>query len=119
MLLPALGAILLLLIVSAFFSLSETALTAVSRGRMHQLEKDGSHAARDVNRLAANREQLIGAVLLGNTFINILASSVAPEIFNARLGPPPVAVTPPVMTLVILVFAEVLPKTLAITRTDR
>ena len=119
MLLPALGAILLLLIVSAFFSLSETALTAVSRGRMHQLEKDGSHAARDVNRLVANREQLIGAVLLGNTFINILASSLATEIFNARLGPRTVAVTTAVMTLVILVFAEVLPKTLAITRTDR
>jgi Mg2+/Co2+ transporter CorB len=119
MLLPALGAILLLLIVSAFFSLSETALTAVSRGRMHQLEKDGSHAARDVNRLVANREQLIGAVLLGNTFINILASSLATEIFNARLGPRTVVVTTAVMTLVILVFAEVLPKTLAITRTDR
>ena len=118
MLLPALGAILLLLIVSAFFSLSETALTAVSRGRMHQLEKDGSHAARDVNRLVANREQLIGAVLLGNTFINILASSLATEIFNARLGPRTVVVTTAVMTLVILVFAEVLPKTLAITRTD-
>ena len=119
MLLPALSAILLLLIVSAFFSLSETALTAVSRGRMHQLEKDGSRAARDVNRLVANREQMIGAILLGNTFINILASSLATEIFNARLGPRTVVVTTAVMTLVILVFAEVLPKTLAITRTDR
>jgi Mg2+/Co2+ transporter CorB len=118
MLLPALGAILLLLIVSAFFSLSETALTAVSRGRMHQLEKDGSRAARDVNRLVGDREQMIGAILLGNTFINILASSLATEIFNARLGPRTVVVTTAVMTLVILVFAEVLPKTLAITRTD-
>jgi Mg2+/Co2+ transporter CorB len=119
MLLSALGAILLLLIVSAFFSGSETALTAVSRGRMHQLEKDGSRAARDVNRLVANREQMIGAVLLGNTFINILASSLATEIFNARLGPRTVVVTTAVMTLAILVFAEVLPKTLAIARTDR
>jgi len=88
MLLPALGAILLLLIVSAFFSLAETALTAVSRGRMHQLEKDGSHAARDVNRLVANpRAVMIGAVLLGNTFNQHPGLSLATEIFNARLGP--------------------------------
>src|SRR6202021_4261208 len=105
MLLPALGAILLLLIVSAFFSLSETALTAVSRGRMHQLEKDGSHAARDVNRLVANREQLIGAVLLGTPLLNTLASSFATELFNARLGPRTVVVTTAVMTLGIMVFA--------------
>jgi len=119
MLLAALGAIFLLLIVSAFFSGSETALTAVSRGRMHQLEKDGSHAARDVNRLVANRERMIGAVLLGNTFINILASSLATQLLNARLGPRAVAVATVAMTLIILTFAEVLPKTLAIARTDR
>ena len=119
MLIPALGAIFLLLVVSAFFSLSETALTGVSRGRMHQLEQDGSRSARDVNQLMTNREQMIGAILLGNTFINILVSSLATELFTERLGPRAVAVTTAVMTLVILVFAEVLPKTLAITRTDR
>jgi Mg2+/Co2+ transporter CorB len=119
MLLTSLGIIVLLLIVSAFFSGSETALTAVSRGRMHQLEKDGSRAARDVNLLVANRERLIGALLLGNTFVNILASSLATALLEARLGPRAVAVTTGVMTLVILVFAEVLPKTLAIARTDR
>src|SRR5580692_1208837 len=119
MLLTSLGAIVLLLIVSAFFSGSETALTAVSRGRMHQLEKDGSRAARAVNRLVADRERLIGALLLGNTFINILASSLATSLLETRLGPRAVVVTTGVMTLVILVFAEVLPKTLAIARTDR
>jgi Mg2+/Co2+ transporter CorB len=118
MFIPALGVILLLLIVSAFFSLSETALTGVSRGRMHQLEKDGSRAARDVNRLIGDREQMIGAILLGNTFINILASSLATELLNARLGPRAVAVSTGLMTVIILVFAEVLPKTVAITRTD-
>ena len=70
------GIIVLLLAFSAFFSGSETALTAVSRGRMHQMEKDGSRAAALVNRLVENRERMIGAVLLGNTFINILASSL-------------------------------------------
>jgi len=119
MLLASLGAILLLLIISGFFSASETALTAVSRGRMHQLEKDGSRAARVVNLLVADRERLIGAVLLGNTFVNILASSLATSLLEAQLGPRAVAVTTIVMTLVILVFAEVLPKTLAIARTDR
>ena len=119
MLLVYLGAILLLLVFSAFFAGSETALTAVSRGRMHQLEKDGSLAARDVNRLVGNRERLIGSLLLGNTFVNILASSLATSLLEAQLGPRAVAVTTGVMTLMILVFAEVLPKTLAIARTDR
>ena len=117
MLLLSLGAIVLLLVLSAFFSGSETALTAVSRGRMHQLEHEGSNAARNVNRLVADRERLIGALLLGNTFVNILASSLATSLLEARLGPRAVAVTTLVMTLVILVFSEVLPKTLAIART--
>ena len=111
--------IALLLAVSAFFSGSETALTAVSRGRMHQLEKDGSRAAANVNRLVENRERLIGSVLLGNTFINILASSLMTSALEDRLGHRAVAITTALMTVIILVFAEVLPKTLAIARTDR
>ncbi len=109
----------LLLFVSAFFSGSETALMAVSRGLMHQLEKEGSHSARDVNALLADREGLIGAILLGNTFINILVSSLATSLLQTTLGGRTVAVTTIAMTVLILVFAEVLPKTLAIARTDR
>ena len=112
-------AIVALLALSAFFSGSETALTAVSRGRMHQLEKDGSRAARDVNALIADRENMIGAILLGNTFINILVSSLATAMLTARFGHDAVAITTAAMTLMILIFAEVLPKTLAIVRTDR
>lgn len=119
MLLTTVGFIALLLVVSAFFSGSETALTAVSRGRMHQLEKDGSRAARNVNRLVADREKMIGAILLGNTFINILASSLATQLLETQFGHRTVAVTTGVMTVTILVFVEVLPKTLAIARTDR
>ncbi len=114
-----LAGVILLLIVSAFFAGSETALTAVSPGRMHQLEKDGSRAAACVNRLVANRERLIGALLLGNTFVNILASSLATSVLEARFGNNAVAIVTAIMTLVVLVFAEVLPKTLAIARTDR
>jgi Mg2+/Co2+ transporter CorB len=113
------GGIVILMIAGAFFAGSETALTAVSRGRMHQLEKDGSRAAANVNRLMANRQRLIGALLLGNTFVNILASSLATSVLEDRLGHRAVAVVTVLMTLLILVFAEVLPKTLAIARTDR
>ena len=119
MLVSTLFAILLLLAFSAFFSGSETALTAVSRGRMHQLEKDGSRSAGCVNRLIENRERLIGSVLLGNTFINILASSLMTAALEDRLGHRAVAITTGIMTVVILIFAEVMPKTLAIARTDR
>jgi Mg2+/Co2+ transporter CorB len=111
--------IAILLGLGAFFSGSETALTAVSRGRMHQLEKDGSRAARDVNHLVVDRERLIGALLLGNTFVNILASSIATMVLESRFGSRTVLVTTIVMTILIVIFAEVLPKTLAIARTDR
>lgn len=112
-------AIMALLGVSGFFSGSETALTAVSRGRMHQLEKEGSRQARDVNALVSDRENLIGAILLGNTFINILVSSLATWMLTEILGDRAVAVATVMMTVLILVFAEVLPKTLAIARTDQ
>jgi Mg2+/Co2+ transporter CorB len=119
MLATTLIAVAILLVISAFFSGSETALTAVSRGRMHQMEIDGSRAAGCVNRLVENRERLIGALLLGNTFINILASSLMTAALEAELGKRAVAITTAIMTVVILVFAEVMPKTLAIARTDR
>src|SRR5271154_4332758 len=105
------GGIILLLLVSGFFSGSETALTAVSRGLMHQLEKEGSRGARNVNLLLADREGLIGAILLGNTFINILISSLATSLLEVRFGARTVVITTIVMTVLILVFAEVLPKT--------
>jgi Mg2+/Co2+ transporter CorB len=111
--------IVVLMLASAFFSGSETALTAVSHGKMHQLEKDGSRAAAAVNKLIHNRERLIGALLLGNTFVNILASSLATSVLEDRLGHRAVAVVTVLMTLLLLVFSEVLPKTLAIVRTDR
>jgi Mg2+/Co2+ transporter CorB len=113
------GTIIALLAVSAFLSGSETALTAVSPATMHRLEQRNSRAARPVNMLLADRERMIGAILLGNTFINILASSLATSLLAARYGNTAVIITTLLMTFVILVFAEVLPKTLAIARTDR
>jgi Mg2+/Co2+ transporter CorB len=115
----ALSAIILLLAMSAFFAGSETALTAVSRGKMFQLEKEGSRRAACVNKLMGERERMIGALLLVNTFLNILASSLATSVLETNFGARAVPIATAIMTVAILMFAEVLPKTLAITRTDR
>jgi Mg2+/Co2+ transporter CorB len=111
--------IIVLLFVSAFLSGSETAMTAVSPATMHRLEQHHSRAAHSVNLLLADRGRMIGAILLGNTFINILVSSLATTLLAARYGTTAVVITTVVLTFVVLVFAEVLPKTLAIARTDR
>ena len=108
-----------LLAVSALFSAAETAMTGASRGRMHQLERDGDRAARRVNRLIADQETMIGSVLLGNNLINILASALVTEVLTKAIpGGWGVAAATALMTVLVLVFAEVLPKTLAITRSD-
>jgi Mg2+/Co2+ transporter CorB len=115
----SIAAIAALLVLSAFFAGSETALTAVSKARMHHLAHEGSRRAQHVNYLIANRERLIGALLLGNTFVNILASALATSVSLQLYREGGVAITAVVMTSVILIFSEVLPKTLAIARTDR
>ncbi|MCC5995813.1 MAG: HlyC/CorC family transporter [Oceanicaulis sp.] len=113
------GGILVLLGFSAFFSGSETALTATSRARMLALEKEKDHRAARVNRLIADRESLIGAILLGNNLVNILASSIAAVLFLSLFGDAGVPIATLVMTLLVLIFAEVLPKTYALSNPDR
>ena len=111
--------ILGLLAVSAVFSAAETAMTAASRGRMHQLEREGDRPAKRVNRLNNKREQMIGAVLLGANLINFLSSALVTEVLTKSIpGAWGVAAATTLMTVLVLVFAEVLPKTLAITRSD-
>jgi Mg2+/Co2+ transporter CorB len=108
-----------LLAISAVFSAAETALTGASRGRMHQLEREGDRAARRVNRLLSDQETMIGSVLLGNNLINILASALATQVLTRAIpGGWGVAAATAIMTVLVLVFAEVLPKTLAIVRSD-
>ena len=108
-----------LLALSALFSAAETALTGASRARMHQLEREGDRAAHRVNQLLTDRETMIGAVLLGNNLINILASALATQVLTRAIpGAWGVAAATGVMTVLVLVFAEVLPKTLAILRSD-
>ena len=111
--------ILGLLALSAVFSAAETALTGASRNRMHQLERDGDRAAERVNRLLADQETMIGAILLGANLINILASVMATEVLSRAFpGVWGVVISTALMTTLVLVFAEVLPKTLAIVRSD-
>ncbi len=111
--------ILALLAVSAVFSAAETALTRASRGRMHQLEKEGDGAAKRVNLLLSDQETMIGAVLIGYNIINILSSSLVTEFITKEVpGGWGVALATVIMTVLVVVFVEVLPKTLAIVRAD-
>jgi Mg2+/Co2+ transporter CorB len=114
-----LGVIFGLLLVSALFSCSETAMTAVSRPLMHQLEQDGDNRARIVNWILARRDSFIGALLLGNNLVNILASALATSVLIGLFGEAGVAYATAVMTVIVVVFGEALPKTYAITHADR
>ncbi|MGN6583814.1 MAG: HlyC/CorC family transporter [Rhizobiaceae bacterium] len=113
------GAIFLCIIFSAFFAGSETALTAASRARMLSLEHSGSTGAGIVNRLIGHRDRLIGALLIGNNLANILASSLATSVFLELFGARGVAYSTAAMTVLLVIFAEVLPKSWAITTPDR
>jgi Mg2+/Co2+ transporter CorB len=115
----AIAIIAVCLLLSFFFSGSETALTASSRAAILRLAEGGNHNAGIVNRLLAARERLIGAILLGNNVVNILASALATSIFLLWFGDVGVLYATAVMTAMIFVFAEVLPKTIAINAPER
>lgn len=117
--LSKLAIVLLLLVFSAFFSGSETALTAASRARMHSLDKDGDRRASVVTRLLNMRERLLGGILLGNNFVNILASSIMAGTMLSLFGEAGIFYATAITTALILIFAEVLPKTYAITQPDK
>ncbi len=112
------GAILALLVLSAFFSGSETALTAASRGKLRARADKGSRGAQRALEITEDNERLIGSVLLGNNLVNILATSLATALFTRLFGDNGVALATLVMTLLVLIFAEVLPKTYAITNAE-
>ena len=107
------GAILLLLILSGFFSGSETALTAASRGKLRAKADKGDKKAERALVITEDNERLIGSVLLGNNFVNILASALATALFTRLFGDSGVAYATIIMTLLVLIFAEILPKTYA------
>ncbi|TMM54456.1 HlyC/CorC family transporter [Sulfitobacter sabulilitoris] len=112
------GVILFLLFLSGFFSGSETALTAASRGKLRAQADKGSRGAERALKITEDNERLIGSVLLGNNLVNILATSLATALFTQAFGESGVALATLVMTILVLVFAEVLPKTYAITNSE-
>jgi len=112
-------AVVLCLLISAFYSASETALSASSRAAMMRLEKQGNRDAGIVNRLMATRERLLGAILFANNFTNIAASTLATGLMLAYFGEAGVIYATIAMTLVIFILAEVLPKTAAFNMPDR
>ncbi len=113
------AAIVICLLMSAFFSASETALTASSRAAMMRLEKQGNRDAIIVNRLLAIREQLLGAILFGNNLATIAASTLATGLLLVFFGNVGVIYATLGMTVLIFVVAEVLPKTAAFNMPDR
>lgn len=112
-------AIAVLLVLSGFFSGSETALTAASPARIHHLMRRGNKRARIVEDLLTRKERLIGAILLGNNVVNILASALATSVLIGLAGEAGVVYATVIMTVLVLIFAEVLPKTYAISHADR
>jgi Mg2+/Co2+ transporter CorB len=113
------GVLLVLLCCSAFFSSSETALMALNRYRLLHLAREGDRGAQLAAKLLENPDRLIGLILLGNNFVNILASAIATVSFVRIAGESGVLVATVVMTVVVLIFAEVAPKTLAAFKPER
>ena len=112
-------AILLLLAFSGFFSGSETALTASSKARIARLAREGNERAGRVEGLKKEKEKLLGGILFGNNLVNILASALATGVLISYFGDEGVFYATLIMTFLVLVFAEVLPKTYAISHPDR
>ncbi len=110
--LPIIGIVILLLL-SGFFSGAETAFTAASKVDLHTKEKGGNKRAKLVNRIRERKDRMIGALLLGNNLVNILASALATSVFLKIFGDVGVIYATLVMTILVLIFAEVLPKTYA------
>ncbi|SEI46458.1 Mg2+ and Co2+ transporter CorB, contains DUF21, CBS pair, and CorC-HlyC domains [Allopseudospirillum japonicum] len=113
------GLLVLLILMSGFFSSSETGMMSLNRYRLSHKAKNKDKAALRVSRLLSRPDRLIGVILIGNNFVNILASSIATVVAMRLYGDAGIAIATAVLTLVILIFAEVMPKTLAAVRPER
>ncbi len=112
-------AIIVLLAVSAYFSATETALNAASRRRIQKLSRDGNERARCVERLQKNAERLAGAILLGDTLVIIMATALATGLFASFWGPYALLIAAPLVSVLVILLAEVVPKTLVVRQADR
>lgn len=111
--------LIIILLLSAFFSGSETGLMAINRYRLRHMARSGHRGAKRVSRLLERPDRLIGIILLGNNFFNILASSLATIIAIRLMGEAGIALAALLLTLVLLIFGEVTPKTLAALHPER
>ncbi|OPX56220.1 Mg2+ and Co2+ transporter CorB, contains DUF21, CBS pair, and CorC-HlyC domains [Oceanospirillum multiglobuliferum] len=114
-----LGLLVFLIICSGFFSSSETGMMSLNRYRLSHRAKNKDRAALRVSRLLERPDRLIGVILIGNNFVNILASSIATIIAIRLYGDAGIAIATALLTFVILIFAEVTPKTLAALNPER
>jgi Mg2+/Co2+ transporter CorB len=112
-------AVVVLLCLSAATSGTETAMTGASRARIYHLAREGDRRAATVRRLLEQQERLLGALLLGNNLFNILATALAADVLINLAGEVGVAYATLVMTALVVIFAEVLPKTYAIRNPER
>ncbi len=113
------GTLIFLIILSAFFSGSETGLVSLNRYRLRHLAKTKHRGAARAAKLLERPDRLIGLILLGNNFVNILASSIATILALRLYGEAGIAIAAAILTLVILIFSEVTPKTLAVLHPER
>ncbi|MGL4213411.1 MAG: CNNM domain-containing protein, partial [Morganella morganii] len=105
--------LILLVIISAYFSASETGMMTINRYRLRHQAKQGNRAARRVERLLEKPDRLLSLILIGNNLVNIVASALGTIVGMRLYGNAGVAIATGVLTFVILVFAEVMPKTIA------
>jgi Mg2+/Co2+ transporter CorB len=113
------GIILALVVLSFLFSGTETGITAVSRARLHTLAQGGDRRAALVERLVERKDRLVGALLIGNNLVNILASALATSLLLRLFGDAGVIYATIAMTIILVIFSEILPKSWALSRPER
>ena len=113
-----LGLLVFLIICSAFFSSAETGLLILNRYRLRHLSREGNRSAQRAQRLLNTPDRLLGTILVGNNVVNILAASIATVIAVDLWGDAGVVIATTALTIVILIFGEITPKTLAALRPE-
>jgi Mg2+/Co2+ transporter CorB len=111
--------VLLCLLLGAYLSAAETAITGASRPRMHRLAQQGNRKAKLVNQLLDRKDEAVSAVLLGSNVVNIFSASLSTAVLTAVFGAAGVVYATVVIGILVVIFAEVMPKTWALLRADR
>ncbi|TKT75299.1 HlyC/CorC family transporter [Aquamicrobium sp. LC103] len=115
----AIGGILILVVLSFFFSGTETGMTAASKARLHSLAASGDERASLVQRLLQRKDRLVGALLIGNNLVNILASALATSVLLSIFGNAGVLYATVAMTITLVIFSEILPKSWALAKPEQ